>query len=181
MRKHILKVLLVAAISMGMLFSSCVGSFKLTNKVLTWNKSITGSKFVNALIYIPMTVVYGVTMVADGLVLNSIEFWTDKNPVNAGLTQEIEGENGTYLVETLENGYNVKNEQGEEADFIFDEQTKTWSVTVDGSTTELLTIKNEETAVVHVQGTSYEVALSEAGVHAFQQYMDEEALYFAAN
>ncbi len=33
-------------------FSSCIGSFSLTNNVLNWNKSATDNKFINELIFI---------------------------------------------------------------------------------------------------------------------------------
>ena len=50
MRKKYLSVAVVLALASSMMFSSCVGSFTLTNKVLEWNKQ-AGSKFVNAVIF----------------------------------------------------------------------------------------------------------------------------------
>ena len=47
MKKRLIPVALVAAIS-APLFTSCIGSFALTNKLLSWNNSI-GSKIVNEL------------------------------------------------------------------------------------------------------------------------------------
>ena len=50
MRKILLPVCVVALAS-SMLFTSCIGSFKLTNKVLSWNHQI-GNKFVNELVFV---------------------------------------------------------------------------------------------------------------------------------
>ena len=82
-----------------MLFSSCIGSFSLTNKLLAWNKTV-GNKFVNELVFFAFWVlpVYEVSALADVLVLNSIEFWSGGNPVAKG-TKVIEGQEGRYLVE----------------------------------------------------------------------------------
>ena len=50
MKKTYLSVALVCLLSASILGSSCIGSFQLTNKLLTWNKQI-GNKFVNELVF----------------------------------------------------------------------------------------------------------------------------------
>ena len=99
MRKTYLSVALVCLLSASMLGTSCIGSFQLTNKLLSWNKQI-GNKFVNELVFFAFWVlpVYEVSALADVLVLNSIEFWSGSNPVASG-TKVIEGNDGRYLVE----------------------------------------------------------------------------------
>ena len=84
--------LCIAAITLN----SCIGSFGLWNKVLSWNKTATDNKFLNELIFLVISPAYAVCGVADVLVLNTIEFWTGTNPVasNAGKTQEIMGTAG---------------------------------------------------------------------------------------
>ena len=49
---------IMAALMVGMLCSSCVGSFKLFNKLATWNKDATNSKFLNELIYLLISPAY---------------------------------------------------------------------------------------------------------------------------
>lgn len=56
------KMVLVAAVLSGsLLFSSCVGSFGLFNRLTTWNQSL-GNKFVNELVFLAFNIVpvYGV-------------------------------------------------------------------------------------------------------------------------
>lgn len=59
----------------------CYGSFELVQKVHKFNGTL-GNKFVNELGFLVMNIipVYGVAAFIDAVVLNSIEFWTGKNP-----------------------------------------------------------------------------------------------------
>ena len=50
MKKTKLTLAIAITLACSMTFSSCIGSFALTNKVLSWNKQI-GSKFVNELVF----------------------------------------------------------------------------------------------------------------------------------
>ena len=73
-----------ALLSCSIMCSSCIGSFKLWNGLLEWNKSL-GNKFVNELVFIALNIVpvYGIASFADILVLNTIEFWSGSNPMAA--------------------------------------------------------------------------------------------------
>ena len=70
------KVYITAAMAALLLGSStltsCIGSFALTNRVLSWNKQV-GSKFVNELVFFAFWVlpVYEVTSIADLLVITA--------------------------------------------------------------------------------------------------------------
>ena len=107
------KLTLVAVVLSGsLLFSSCVGSFGLFNRLSSWNQGV-GNKFVNELVFLAFNIVpvYGVAYLADALVINSIEFWSGSNPMaNVGDVKKVKGENGNYMVKTLENGYSITKE-----------------------------------------------------------------------
>ena len=107
------KLTLVAVVLSGsLLFSSCGGSFGLFNRLSSWNQSV-GNKFVNELVFLAFNIVpvYGVAYLADALVINSIEFWSGSNPMaNVGDVKKVKGENGNYMVKTLENGYSITKE-----------------------------------------------------------------------
>ena len=66
-----LSVLLLCA---TMLFSSCIGSFRLTNKLKDWNESI-GDKWVNELVFLAMHIipVYEVSIFVDAVVLKDVK------------------------------------------------------------------------------------------------------------
>ena len=105
MKKLTLKMAATVMICGAFLFSSCVGSFGLHTKLSNWNQNIS-NKFVNELVFLAFNIipVYGVCYLADALVINSIEFWSGSNPMaSIGDVKTIKGENGNYLVSTLNN------------------------------------------------------------------------------
>ena len=172
MKKRTIHIALALVLSFSMLNTSCIGSFSLTNNVLNWNKSI-GNKFVNELVFIVFCgIVYPITSIADALVINSIEFWSGSNPMaSVGDVKKVKGENGNYLVETLENGYSITKE-GETAsmELIYDKDLNTWNVVADGVSTELLQMNNDGTAQITLpNGEDMTVTLDAQGISAARQ------------
>jgi hypothetical protein len=173
----------VAAVALAgtLMFSSCIGSFSLFNKVLAWNQTID-NKFVNEVVFFAMWIVpvYEISFLADILVINSIEFWSGENPVQAGIVKKVQGENGVYTVETLENGYNIQNEAGQQVDLVYDKDTKTWSAVANGESTKLIKFEDEKNAIVYLpDGKEKSVELSNAGVLALRQSV-ESTMFYAA-
>ena len=131
-----------------MLMTSCVGSFSLFNKLASWNKTATSSKFLNELIFILISPAYAVCSLADVLVLNTIEFWSGSNPVanNIGKTQKVKGADGViYAVKTLKDGYEVTSPEGKKSYFHHDDATDTWSYIVDGVEKKLIKFNGDGT------------------------------------
>jgi len=88
----------------------CYGSFNLTTKVYKFNGGL-GDKWVNELGFLVMSIVpvYGVAVFVDAVVLNSIEFWTGKNPVSASDgTQTIDLGNGKLVINSADKTYEMK-------------------------------------------------------------------------
>ena len=173
MKKFNLKLAATVMVCGAFLFSSCIGSFGLHSKLLSWNEGI-GNKFVNELVYLAFNInpVYGICYLADALVINSIEFWSGSNPMaSIGEVKKVKGENGNYLVETLENGYSITKE-GETAsmELIYDKDLITWNVVAEGVSTELLQINNDGTAQMTLpNGEDLTVTLDAQGVSAARQ------------
>lgn len=178
MKKTHLTVAAVLSLAGCFMFSSCIGQFALTNKVLTWNDSV-GNKFVNELVFVAFWIlpVYEVTSIADLLVINSIEFWSGTNPIAKG-TKVIDTDNGRYLVKCDGMGYDVECESTGESvrlDFIEDEQT--WAVNVDGELYPFMTfVDDNHVKMVTPQGDFQTVELSTQGVMAYTQNAAQPAL-----
>jgi len=169
MKKKFMVIASATVLGSSILFSSCIGSFALSNKFLAWNKTID-SKFVNEVLFVIFQPAYVITMLADVLVLNSIEFWSGDNPVEAGIIKTVEGENGTYTVETLNNGYNIKNEAGEEMELIYNKEDNTWSMVQNDESTKLIKFTEGNEAIVYLpNGGEQKVELSANGVLALRQ------------
>ena len=171
MKKRYFTVAAVTLCAGSLLFSSCIGSFALTNKLLSWNKQV-GSKFVNELVFVAFWIlpVYEVSALADVLVINSIEFWNGSNPVAQGRTV-IDGQDGRYLVDCDVTGYTITSENdGSVVRLDFDSDTHTWSATTEGETHTLMTFIDD----THVQlpapdGSTTIVTLDQDGLWAYQQ------------
>ena len=170
MKKKYLSVALVIALAGSILTTSCIGSFSLTNKLYSWNKSI-GNKFVNEVVFFAFLVVpvYEVAALVDSLVLNSIEFWTGNNVLAKG-TKVIEGQDGRYLVECDGKGYTIKSENdGSVVRLDFDQEEQAWNATVNGETYNILTFVDDTHVKVPSVNGGYEVVeLTQEGVWAYQ-------------
>ncbi|HZK07348.1 MAG TPA: DUF3332 domain-containing protein [Bacteroidales bacterium] len=138
-----IKVLLLAVILLGTTLTqqSCIGSFQLTNNLYNWNMDIDG-RWGSELVFFAMLVipVYSVTLLADGIVLNSIEFWSGSNPLamnavekqtrivkNGGDTYQLTAEKNTIHVQKLSGG-----NTGETGDFTWDDQSQNWEFQSNG-------------------------------------------------
>lgn len=183
MKKFNLKMAATVMICGAFLFSSCIGSFGLHGKLLSWNQGV-GNKFVNELVYLAFNIipVYGVCYLADALVINSIEFWSGSNPLaSIGDVKKVKGENGNYLVETLENGYSITKEgETTSMQLLYDRDLNTWNVVADGTSTELLQMNNDGTAQLTLpNGENMTVTLDAQGVAAARQMAGVDCNYYA--
>lgn len=183
MKKRSLTVVVATALASSVLFSSCIGSFGLSNKLLNWNRNID-NKFVNELVFIAFWIVpvYEISALADVLVLNSIEFWSGSNPVaDVGTVKTIETQDGTYAIETQSNGYYIQKEgEKEGVDLVFNEADRTWSADANGNTVKLLQFTDDDEVVMYLpDGKEMNVELSQAGVFAFRQVAEGYSFYAA--
>ena len=164
----------------SVLFSSCVGSFGLFNKLLAWNQSVS-DKFVNELVFLILTPVYGVVYVVDAFILNTIEFWTDENPVADTKIQKIDGKDGIYTVETNKDGHKITKEGTDETVYFhFNEAEKSWSIEANEVETLLMKAIDDQHVIMYLpDGSEMPVSLDKAGVLAFKQVVMEKS-YFAS-
>ncbi len=172
MKRNKFNAAVAVVLCASFIFTSCIGSFKLTNKVKDWNENI-GHKWVNELVFIAFHIVpvYEITMFADILVLNSIEFWSGQNVV-AQESKEVKGENGDiYLVTTDENGYTITNQADNTTiGFVFDQNDNSWSLKANGETTKFMTFVDDNHVIMpNTNGSDMIVELSQAGVMAYQE------------
>ena len=161
-----LSVLLLAATIM---FSSCLGSFQLTNKMLKFNKSL-GDKWVNELVFAACCIlpVYEFTLFIDAVVLNSIEFWTGQKLLaeNVGEKKVVTNKNGENVeITTMENGYNLT-DGNTSVNFVFDNETQVWSIEYNNQLTNLVKLVDENNAQLFLaNGEVMDVTLDAEGTN----------------
>lgn len=84
--------------------TGCFGKFGAVDTLYTWNKGVSGNKFVRWLVFFGLCVipVYELFLIGDWLIFNSIEFWFGSNPIGGGSAEVKVLEDGT--VEIARNG-----------------------------------------------------------------------------
>jgi len=168
MKKYKLQV---AALLMAgcIITSSCIGSFGLFNKYANWQKEMTNSKFVNAIVgFILMPIVGSITLFVDLVVLNTIEFWSGENPVaeNIGKTKMVTGKDGLlYAVKTLRDGYEITAPNGEVTLLSYDKANDSWSVSQNGNVQELFRFNKDGKSIkAKVNGAIRDISLNQEGL-----------------
>lgn len=169
MKKFKISVAALLLAAGSFFFSSCIGSFALTNRVLSWNKSI-GPKFLNELVFVAFWIVpvYEVTGLADMLILNSIEFWDGQNPVSASV-KAVDTEHGRYLIACDGKGYTITHEPtGRKTRLDYTPETKTWSVELNGEKCPFMTfVDDNHVKMITPEGDMRLVELSQEGLMAY--------------
>lgn len=173
MKKLTLSAVVACTLMGSMMFSSCIGSFSLTNKLLRWNEQVN-NKFVNELVFFAFWIlpVYEVSAIADLLVLNSIEFWSGTNPVTVGTTR-VKGNDGQYLVKADAKGYTIKSENdGSEVRLNYNDDDKSWGIQLsDGSEQKIFSFVDDTHIALPAPGKEEPIVveISEAGLYAYSQ------------
>lgn len=169
MKKIILTSALAALFCASM--TSCMGKFALTRNLYAWNDQVS-NKFVNEILFVAFWIlpVYEVCGLADLLVLNTIEFWSGDNPISAS-TKAIDTDQGRYLVVCDGKGYDITLEDtGESCRLDFAQDTRTWSLCIDGKEIPLMTyLDDTHVSVPLPDGNWKTVELSERGVLAYKE------------
>ncbi|MEQ9424436.1 MAG: DUF3332 family protein [Cyclobacteriaceae bacterium] len=116
----------------GVVLTSCIGPFKLTNTLFAWNETM-GSKWTNSIAFILFIPAYAITFVVDGFVLNVIEFWSqDKwRGMAEGEQKLITSADGDYeyLIVKTSDGFTITentNQAEVTLNLVYKENTKTW-------------------------------------------------------
>jgi hypothetical protein len=100
---------------------------------------------------------------------------------NVGDVKKVKGENGNYMVKTLENGYSITKE-GETAsmDLIYDKDANTWNVVSNGQSAPLLKMNNDGTADLFMpNGDTRNVTLDAQGMLAARQLTSTDLMMAA--
>src|SRR5581483_10634004 len=91
-------------LSVCVLLSGCYGGFNLTRKLHKWNGEV-GSKWTNEGVFLGLALlnVYTFSALGDLLIFNTVEFWSGKNPVNAG-TLRLSRDGGSVVASDVKTG-----------------------------------------------------------------------------
>lgn len=172
----------VVLLAGSVMCSSCIGSYRLFNKYEKWQCNMTSSKIVNGIVGLILEpFVGGVCFLVDHIVLNTIEFWTGNNPMSAGTTTTVKGQDGRYYaVKTLKNGYEIKAPTGEVTLFIHNEKNDSWSMEQNGVVKEIFRFNPDGTIQANLQnGQTITVSHDEAGLQQVREAVMGDQDFFA--
>ncbi len=84
MRKSIKAAVLAGLLVFGSLTTSCYGPFQLTKNLHHWNGTVTSNEWGQEGLFLVLNIipVYGICMLGDVLIFNSIVFWGGENPIS---------------------------------------------------------------------------------------------------
>ncbi len=138
-------VLALVLISLQFTTTGCIGRFALTRNLYKANLSIN-EKWLRAIATFAMIVVpvYGVTLLIDGGVLNTIEFWGGKNPVDG---ESIDRQTPTTPTATAPSAARRDSSAGHPTEFALTDEGSTLRVTLsaqgDPARRMMLTMRGE--------------------------------------
>lgn len=83
MKKNIIKTVAIATLTASLAggLSGCVGSNAVTGKLMEVNVKAVDNRYARGGLNFLLSPVYALTIAADMIVINSIEFWSGKNPI----------------------------------------------------------------------------------------------------
>ena len=174
-----MKKTILCLVAGTMLATSCIGSFGLWNKLLSWNKNLS-NKFVNELVFIVISPAYAVCGIADIFVLNTVEFWSGTNPISkVGHVENVWGQDGKLCaVKTIKDGYEITRPTGEKVFFTYNKKNNSWSMEENGVLKELFRFNEDGTLkTVLPNGETIDVAANEQGVYQLRMAMNEGTFF----
>ena len=173
-------VALVIALTSSLLLSSCWGSCAFTRKIYAWNAQV-GGKFTNELVFLAMCIlpVYPLGVLADMIVLNTIEFWSGNNPMQTAETKIINGKDAPYRVTRNADGYVITNlNNGNVTRFNFDAADNSWSVQVGDENVKFMTfVDDNHVRMLTPDGTFTNIELSTQGILAYSDIVAADASF----
>jgi hypothetical protein len=131
---------------------------------------------VNEVVFLALHIVpvYPIAMMVDGVVLNSMEFWTGKKALaNEGEKKIVKNSEGQNVeITAMENGYSLT--CGDQAmNLLFDEETQIWSAEYNNQTTQLMRLVDGNNAQLFLlNGDVMDVTLDEQGIDMARMYMN---------
>jgi len=150
----------------------CYGNFSLTRKVYAWNGTM-GDKWINSVVTWVMIIVpvYGAVGFVDFVVLNTIEFWTGKNPVvlkpGEKDVQMVQWKGEAYKLTATPNRLDVQKVANgtlqAPVSLVYDASTQSWSAATATESRRIIELVGEDgnlADLIHPDGTKQRMELA---------------------
>jgi hypothetical protein len=126
--------------------TGCIGSFGLTNNLYEWNKGLGGKVAQEAVFLVFVIIpVYGVTLLIDAVILNSIEFWSGNNPMSMNAddkeVQIVNVDGLNFEITATQNKFQVVQLDGDKAgqsyDLVYQPEELSWYLQANGKSVKV--------------------------------------------
>lgn len=152
-------LLAIALILAPITTQGCYGRFGLTTKLYQWNGTV-GDKWLNSILMVAMCIVpvYELSLFADGVVLNTMEFWTGKNPVSMGPqereTRVVSMGGREFKVTATQNSLSLEStmEKSEPVTLVFLPDEKAWIMEYRGEKRKIAEQDDEALTLLYPDG-----------------------------
>ncbi len=179
MKKITLIGMAALMLGIGTLNTGCMGSWKLTSSLYSWNKSVTGNKYINNVIFwvFGSFQIYSVTLFIDGIILNLVEFWTGSNPMamkpGDKEQQIVKGKDGNkYEITATQNRFDILSLNNKnKTSLIYTPMNHTWNMDKNGLVTKLATIHEDinKVEIFKADGSVAMIDMNEAQMNKIWQ------------
>ena len=102
MRHSLMRKMILAVAATSIVTTGCFGTFQMTRNLYEWNKKVgNGEKWTQEGVFLVFTIlpVYEIAGFLDAVFINSVEFWTGKNPMLSSI--KVTNKDGTKVAQTL--------------------------------------------------------------------------------
>jgi hypothetical protein len=166
-------------LGIGTLNTGCMGSWKLTKSMYSWNDKATGNKYLNNILFWAFIgiQVYTITFIADGFIFNLVEFWSGSNPMSMQPgekeTQIVKGKDGNkYEITATQNRFDFMtlsgDKKGERTAIVYKATDQSWNVERNGLSTKIMQIHEDinKVEVFHADGSVTMHDMSKAEINS---------------
>ena len=174
--RRFLAVIMIA--TLGISLSGCYGTFTMTKKVHKWNGTLS-NKFVKEIVFLGLLIipVYEVSTLIDAFILNTLEFWTGKNPMafNQG-NNEIEINGQKLIVQISDDNILISNSDGLVLNNLtFNNDESAWYSLMNGKRSKLLTVDENHIMLHTSRGEDVKLNITEMAQHSTYSFLTEYA------
>ncbi|HNX01025.1 MAG TPA: DUF3332 domain-containing protein [Candidatus Cloacimonadota bacterium] len=161
-RKFKLFPIIIALIAVSFLFTACMGNFTLTKGLYKWNEKATDNKYINNVIFwiLGFLPVYEAAVFIDVVVLNTIEFWTGKNPMAMTDGEKeikvVQSGDKKYQITATKNRFDIVELKGKDAGqsvaLVYSPESQTWSLDNGTSNVTIAQMNGNQMKLIYPDG-----------------------------
>lgn len=142
--------------------TECYGQYALFKRFHSWNGKAIKNKWLKSCVHLIFWIipVYGICLLVDFFILNTLEFWTGSNPLAMGPDdkeiQVVKYKGEQFQITATQNRFDIKQLTGKKAgnitSLVFDPIQSAWFAELDSKQYKLVEIDKDNNDIAYVIG-----------------------------